>query len=143
MRMTTSMVTRGILAFLLCMALAACGGPLRYAPRGTAKAPDADATIEAHVNIAGGLTKLIIQTNHLAPPDRLFAGADSYVVWVRQEDGIPWQRVGALKYDAEKRSGELEASVPYTEFQLIITAEKESAPAEPSENVAIAQDIND
>jgi hypothetical protein len=141
--MTTSMVTRGILAFLLCTALAACGGPLRYTPRGTAKAPDADAAIEADVNIAGGLTKLIIQANHLAPPDRLLAGASTYVVWVRQDDGVPWQRVGALKYDPEKRAGDLEASVPYTVFHLIITAEKESAPAEPSEDVAIAQEIND
>jgi hypothetical protein len=139
-----SKATRGIVAVLLCSVLAACGGPLRYAPRGTQKAPDADATIVAEVNEGGNYTRLSIMVNHLAPPDRLLAGAETYVVWARQADGAPWQRVGALKYDADDRTGELkDASVPLTQFHLIITAEKESAPGTPSEDVAIAQEIND
>lgn len=144
MRNTTSIATRGIPAFLLVLMLAACGGPLRYAPRGTQKAPDSDATIEAAVNTDRGFTTLNIKVNHLAPPERLLAGADSFVVWARQSDGTPWQRIGALNYDAEERTGELQgASVPLTTFHLIITAEKESAPGTPSEDVAIAQEIND
>jgi hypothetical protein len=144
MRNTTSIATRGIPAFLLVLMLAACGGPLRYTPRGTQKAPDSDASIEAAVNADRGFTTLNIKVNHLAPPERLLAGADSFVVWARQSDGAPWQRIGALNYDAEERTGELQgASVPLTSFHLIITAEKESAPGTPSEDVAIAQEIND
>ena len=129
MRMVTSMATRGFVAFLLCAAMAACGGPLRYAPHGTQKAPDADAEIVADVNEDSKFTRINIKVEHLAPPSRVLAGATTYVVWARQSDGAPWQRIGALAYDEEKRGGELmEASVPLIGFDLIISAEKESAP---------------
>ena len=143
MRTVRSMTMRGIGAFLLCAAMAACGGPLRYAPHGTQKAPDADAEIVAEVNADSGFTRVNVKVEHLAPPARLVAGGTTYVVWARQNDGAPWQRIGALAYDEGKRRGDLmEATVPLTGFDLIISAEKESAPANPSEDVVVAQDVN-
>jgi hypothetical protein len=137
------MATRGILAFLLCAALAACGGPLKYAPHGTQKAPDADADIVAEVNEDSGYTRVSIKIEHLAPPARLLAGGTTYVVWARQSDGAPWQRIGALAYDDGNRRGDLmEATVPLTAFDLIVSTEKESAPEKPSEDVVVAQEVN-
>lgn len=143
MRTIRSMTTRGITAFLLCVAMAACGGPLRYALHGTQKAPDADAEIVADVNEDSGFTRINLKVEHLAPPGRVLAGASQYVVWARKADGAPWQRIGALAYDEDKRRGDImEASVPLTEFALIVSAEKESAPEKPSEDVVVAQEVN-
>ncbi|MCK6589493.1 MAG: hypothetical protein HUU21_37065 [Polyangiaceae bacterium] len=138
-----SITTRGIAAFLLCAAMVACGGPLRYAPHGTAKAPEADAEIVADVNEDSGFTRINLKVEHLAPPGRILAGGTTYVVWARQSDGAPWQRIGALAYDEEKRRGDLmEASVPLIAFALIVSAEKSSGPPEPSEDVVVAQEVN-
>jgi len=143
MRTVRSITTRGMVALLLCAALAACGGPLKYSPHGTQKAPEADAEIVAEVNDGAGLTRVNIRIEHLAPPARLLAGGTTYVAWARQAEGSPWQRIGALAYDDGKRRGDLmEASVPLTGFDLIISAEKESAPPIPSEDVIIAQEVN-
>jgi len=129
---------------VLCTALAACGGPLRYAPKGTPKAPDADASIVADLNKGSSLTRLTVKVEHLAPPDRLKPDATNYVVWARHNDGSPWQRIGGLAYDADARKGELvEASVPLLEFELIISIEKQPAPATPSEDVVISQKVED
>jgi hypothetical protein len=123
--------------------MAACGGPLKYAPHGTQKAPDADAEIVADVNADSGFTRISIKIEHLAPPARLVAGGTTYVLWARQAEGAAWQRIGALAYDEDKRRGDLmEATVPLTGFDLIVTAEKASAPPLPAEDVIIAQEVN-
>jgi hypothetical protein len=143
MRTVRSMTTRGIVAFLLCAAMAACGGPLRYQPHGTPKAPEADAEIVAEVNADSGFTRINMTVDHLAPPARLTAGGTTYVVWARQSDGAPWQRVGALAYDEGQRRGKMEeATVPLTGFDLIVSAEKENAPANPSADVVVVQEVN-
>lgn len=125
----------------LAAALIGCGG-LRYAPKGTPRAPDADAYIEAQVSQANAMTQISVKIEHLAPPDRLVAGSTSYVVWARRDDGAPWARVGSLKYDGGSRKGELYgASVPETSFELIVSAEKQTGPAGPSADVVVAQKV--
>jgi hypothetical protein len=114
----------GVLTLVLGSMLAACGGPLRYAPHGTPKAPDAEAEIVADVNTSTAITRIQLTATHLAPPDRLADLGTTFVVWARKTDGKEWQRVGALVYNAEKRKGELaEASVPHTGFDLAVTVE--------------------
>lgn len=142
MRVLESVRRWGVLTLVLGAALVACGGPLHYAPKGTPRAPEADATITADVNKGSALTRLVINTEHLAPPGRLQDGGTTYVVWARKADGSQWQRVGAIKYDEGTRKGELaEASVPLTEFELIISIEKQAAPDAPSGDVVISQKV--
>ncbi len=122
--------------------LVGCGGPLKYAIRGTQKVPDADAKIVADVNKDAAMTKLMITAEHLAPPDRAGDGASTYVVWARSGDKGTWQRIGALAYDKGDRKGELkEASVPLTAFDLSITAEKKPAPESPSTDIVFSQRV--
>lgn len=129
---------------LLLSTLTACGGPLRFAPKGTAKAPEADARIEADVHEDSSITRLEIKIEHLAPPGRLADGGTTFVVWARKDDDSKWQRISALKYDEETRTGELTGvSVPFTTFSLIISVEKESAPEEPSSDVVLSQSVDD
>lgn len=139
-----SRVRWAVMSLVLGVALAACGGPLRYSLHGTPKAPDADAQVEADVSSAAGMTRLKMKVDHLAPPDRLRADGTTYVVWARKNDDAQWQRVGALVYDADGRSGELaDSSVPLTSFQLIVSVETQSTPAAPSADVVISHKIEE
>jgi hypothetical protein len=134
----------GLWGFILSAALAGCGGPLHFTPKGTPKAPEADAAIVAKVDEKAAVTHLTIKTEHLAPPDRLQDGGTTFVVWARKDDDASWSRIGALTYDAESRKGELgEASVPQTSFDLIISIEKKSDPESPSADVVIKQRVED
>lgn len=142
MKMHRSLRQLAALSLLAGSLLAGCGGALRFAPHGTPKAPDAEAKITAEVNQSTAITRLSISTEHLAPPDRLADQGTTFVVWARKEDGKEWQRVGALKYNADKRTGDLEdASVPLTAFDLAITVESQAAPPGPSPTIVIFQKI--
>ncbi len=140
--MLASVSRWGVVALMLGSVLVACGGPLHYAPKGTPRAPEADATITADVNKDTSITRLDIKAEHLAPPGRLQEGGSTFVAWARKADGQQWQRVGAIKYDEGSRKGELaEASVPLTEFELIVSIEKQPAPEAPSGDVVISQKV--
>jgi hypothetical protein len=68
-------------------------------------------------------TRLAIEVQHLAPPDRLMPGATSYVVWVASpgNEGAP-QNIGALQVN-DKLEGKLETVTPLQQFSLWITPE--------------------
>lgn len=132
----------GALVLALCAVLAGCGGPLKYAPKGTPKAPEADATVVADVDQKTSLTRLTVKVEHLAPPDRLQPGGNTFVVWARKTSATTYQRIGALTYDAGNRTGEIvEASVPLTSFEVIVTIENQPAPETPSRDVVILQKV--
>ncbi|HEY3356814.1 MAG TPA: hypothetical protein VGQ83_26420 [Polyangia bacterium] len=121
------------------LALAACGGPLKFNIKGTPKAPDLDCKIQANVADEQGITLLQMQLDHLAPPDRFASGATHFVAW--SKGGESYNRVGALKYDKDKRTGALEATSPDVSFVLIITAEGKVNPAAPSTTIILEQKI--
>lgn len=144
MRRSSSIMRSSAVALLLSALLAACGGPLRYAPKGTPKAPETDAHLIAEVDEKGSITHLTITAEHLAPPGRLQEGASTYVVWARKDDSVAWQRVGALDYDEGDRKGSLKAaSVPFVTFDVIVSIEKQAAPASPSGDVVLQQRVQD
>jgi hypothetical protein len=65
-------------------------------------------------------------------------------VWTRKNDGGVWQRVGALEYDEGDRKGGLkDASVPLTAFDLVVSIEKQAAPASPSSDIVLQQRVQD
>ena len=129
---------RSLLVALFVFAGFGCG-VLKYEVQGTARAPGADCKIRAEVNKSQGNSKIEILAENLPPPERLQPGTTAFVVWQRKNDSSPWQRVGALTYDKGKRRGTIEATAPETKFELVITAEINSAPASPSGNVMFQQ----
>ena len=134
----------GIVSVAFALLVAACGGPLQYQAKGTPAAAGADAKIIADVNSKTVITTVSIEAEFLAPPDRLMPGASSYVVWARKDTSSEWQRIGSLAYDAEKRTGSLpQATVPLTAFELVITAETQNSPKQPSPTVVIQQKVAD
>lgn len=131
-----------MLALALAFTVTACGGPLKYKAISSAKAPGADATIIADVKKDQGLTQLEIDVLNLAPPDRVAAGAATYVVWQRRNSDVAWSRLGAVRYDGSDRKGTWTGSVPETGFDLAISAEKDVSVASPSGETVFAQRVN-
>lgn len=141
MRGHESKVLRLAVVAFACAVMAACwGGPLRYTPQGIGKAPGADAVITADINFDAAMTRLDIVAKNLPPPERLDASSSAFVVWARQDGSAPWQRVGALNYSSDSRTGKLkDVSVPLTRFELIVSLEKNINPAEPSSEIVFQQ----
>jgi len=122
--------------------LGGCSSTLHYAPKGSAKAPEADAKITADVDTGTSITKLSVKAEHLAPPDRLNQGGTTFVAWACKSGNSNCTRIGALKYDAEGRKGDLtEVTVPMTKFDLVISVESMPDPQAPSSVVVISQTI--
>lgn len=70
-----------------------------------------------------GNTRLTVDVQHLAPPDRVAPGATVYVVWGTDvAAGSTARNLGALRVDKDLR-GKLEATTPLRTFDLMITAE--------------------
>ncbi|WP_437678379.1 hypothetical protein [Sorangium sp. So ce131] len=135
------MLRLAVVAFA-CAMMAGCGGPLRYTPQGMGKAPGADAVIVADVNFDAAMTRLDINVKDLPPPERLDNSKSAFVVWARPDSDSPWQRIGALKYDVDDRTGKLkDVSVPMTRFELVISLENTSNPESPSSELVIKQDV--
>ena len=137
----TSRATLMTLALAAFSALSGCGGTLHYALQGNGQATGADVNVAADVNEETAFTRLTIKAEHLPPPERLEQSGTAFVVWTRPSDGT-WQRVGALSYDADERSGELtQASVPLIAFDLMVTAEKTPSPHVPSTAIIASQHV--
>jgi hypothetical protein len=98
-----------------------------------------------------GNTAVIVTVKHLAPADRLAAGATTYVVWARplgapaepatgtRTDPPPGGRdfnLGGLKIDQDL-GGSLETTTPFHSFELFITAESSSSVTTPTSQRAL------
>ena len=125
-------------------ALWGCSSTLHYVPKGTAKAPEADAKIDADIDTGTSITKLNIVAEHLAPPDRLNQGGAAFVAWAckSDNDNKSCARIGALNYDPGSRKGNLtEVTVPMTKFELKITVESQASQQDLTGPVVIQQTV--
>lgn len=129
------------IALVLGLALAACGGPLKYNVPSSSRAPGADATVIADVKQDQGQTELEVNAQNLPPPSRVTEGATTFVVWQRKNSGSQWSRLGGLKYDEGDRKGTWKGSVPETAFDLAISSEKEADVASPSGDTVFSQRV--
>lgn len=125
----------------LLLAVAACGGPLKYQVASTEKAPGADAKIVADVKSEQGLTQVEIDAQHLPPPGRVTEGATTFVVWQRKDASGQWARLGGLEYDEAARTGKWMGSVPHTAFELVVSAEKQADVGSPSGDTVFKQSV--
>ncbi len=123
------------------IALAGCGGPLQYKIPSSRLAPGADAEITANVNEAQNQTTLEVHAKNLPPAGRVNPNAKYFVAWQRKTSGGVWARLGTVKFDEEKRTGELMATVPEQAFDFEISAEAEEGAASPSADVVFSQTV--
>lgn len=129
------------LGFAAALVLSGCGGPLKYMVPSSRLAPGADAEIVANVNEAQNQTTLEVHVRNLPPAGRVNPAAKFFVGWSRKGDGGVWGRLGTLKYDDEKRTAELMATVPEVAFDFEVSAEAEEGAASPGADVVFSQRV--
>ena len=77
-----------------------------------------------------GNVKLDVKTKHLAEPEQLTPAKNSYVVWIRSNDGQT-QNAGVLKVN-KNLEGNFTTTTPVKAFDVLITAEDSPSVSQPS-----------
>lgn len=104
----------------------------------TADIPAAQGRVTAS-KTSNGNTALVVEVRHLALPERVQAGATTYVVWARAPGGIE-QNLGALRVDSDLR-GTLRTVTPLRSFDVFITAEPSPTAMRPSNRTLLSASI--
>jgi hypothetical protein len=95
------------------------------------KAPAATGKVEV-ATAKDGNHDVKVEVKHMAPPDRIFEGSTTYIVWLKAENGT-FQNVGTLNVDKDL-NGKLETRTPFKTFDVLVTAEKTVDVMTPSEH---------
>jgi hypothetical protein len=133
---------RRLTAYVLTSALAgtlACASS-RVIVLGSARAPSAAGYVEVD-GTTDTTTKVNVHLEFLHRVDSLDPALHAYVVWFDNGKNPP-VRAGSLTYDADKRTGQLEAVSPYRKFVVKVTAEANDTPSAPSDFVVATQDVS-
>lgn len=91
--------------------------------------PASEGTVRATAG-ADGNTDVRIMVKHLADPNRVKAGATTYVVWFQPAGGEN-QNVGAMTVDTN-RNGRFDGSSPHRTFQVSVTPETSGQASSPT-----------
>ena len=92
--------------------------------------PAAAGTAKVEKDKDNGNTKLDIKVEHLARPSSLTPPANTYIVWIRPNDGAPVKE-GAIGVGKDLK-GELQVVTVSKDFDLFITAEQSESVTAPS-----------
>jgi hypothetical protein len=111
-------LTLAALGFLL---LGCASGPKTVRMTTSNDVPGAQGTIKSSRG-QNGNTALEVEVKHLAAPERVEAGATTYIVWGRALGQGMSQNLGALRVDSDLR-GTLKTVTPMRSFDVFITAE--------------------
>jgi hypothetical protein len=86
--------------------------------------------------------RLRVQVDHLAPPEALDPQAQTYVMWIQPQDSSVYYNAGQLQIN-EDRSASLQATTPFSDFEVMITAEPHGHVLQPSQLVVLRTQIRD
>lgn len=136
-----------VLAVLMGVGLAAgCGTALfgggnkiDYRMSGTPAVPAAEGTVTVRTE-KNGNQSVEVKVEHMAPPERAFQGASTYVVWLIPPNGGTPQNMGVLT-TGEDLKGTLRVQTPYKTFDILVTAEGSATVTTPSGNRALSANV--
>jgi hypothetical protein len=132
---TTNLKRMGIAGALMgALAFGGCGTMRTSEQTWTMNTTDVIPAAVGKVKVAkekDGNTKVKVEVSHLAQPDTVFNDASTYVVWLKPEAGTA-QNVGVLSLDKDLK-GQLETKTAFKDFQVIVTAERDSNVTSPSQ----------
>ena len=123
------------------LALAGCGGPLKYNVASSRLAPGADAEIIANVNESTNQTALEVHVKNLPPAGRVNPNAKAFVGWARKSEKGTWSRIGSVQFNEEARTDQLMGTVPEKAFDFEISAEADEGVQSPSADVVFSQSV--
>ena len=84
-------------------------------------------------------TLVELQLEHIAPADKLWPPKAVYVVWAEDTEGQVFQ-LGQLRVN-EKREAHFNGTTALERFRLLITAEDEPRPEQPSQPYMLGTDF--
>jgi hypothetical protein len=134
MKIITRLGLAGVLAGSL--ALGGCshlGGGSGNEQTWTLHAVDAAPAATGKVQVAtekNGNHDVKVEVKRLAPPEKMFDGTSTYVVWLKAEHGT-YQNIGTLSLDKDM-NGKLSTKTPFDTFDVLVTAETDSSALTPS-----------
>ncbi len=88
-----------------------------------------------------GNTQMSISVKHLAKPSLISPMASSYVVWIKPSGARSFQNVGALRVNQDLE-GTYQTSVPYQNFDLIVTPERSPMAQSPTGVTVLQKSVN-
>lgn len=116
-----------------------CAAQAEHLAVGRHPAPGADAEITL-VETDAGDQDVHIQVSHLPPPERIDTSFTHYLIWFAPE-GRTRRLVGTLDYDRGTRRGEFVTRSAFDRFEVLMTAEREEEPREPSDAVIFRRGV--
>jgi hypothetical protein len=129
---------RRTIVVLVASAVVACASACTHEQSGpqpvTMSASDKVPAAQGQIQIGSGSngnTSLHVAVAHMAPAEKMSAGATTYVVWVRPlaADGTP-QNLGALSVDKDL-TGALDTVTPLKSFEVFVTPEASASVQQP------------
>jgi hypothetical protein len=135
MRIVKQLGLAGALAGTLAMGSCSTMGGTKNQGTWSLKASDTVPAAQGKVLVQpqkNGNTNLKVQVAHLAEPGTAYAGASTYVVWLKPTGGAP-QNLGPLHLDKNKNA-ELNSTTPFKTFDIMVTAESQPNVTWPSMN---------
>jgi hypothetical protein len=112
-----------------------------YTLQATSVAPGATGAVDAKAAKAGGNTNVAITVNHLARPTLLTPPANEYVVWLEPQGESP-ENEGILNI-GDNEKGDLKVTTTASKFAVVVTAETEAHPQNPSNRVVLRSDVQE
>jgi hypothetical protein len=106
--------------------------------RSASQAQNAQGKVQVATDDKGN-RDLKVEVQHIAPPDLVFTGTTSYVVWLKPDNGPP-QNIGVLMPD-KKMNASLETKTSFTSFIVLVTAESSAQPTAPSNNEVLSANV--
>jgi len=108
---------------LLSGGVATAGAAATLPLQSSSEIPAAEGKVRLH-STKNGNVEIKLSVKHLAPPGRIVAGSNVFVVWTRGlAPGAEAQNLGALKVD-KNLSGRLTAVTAMSSFDLFLTCEQ-------------------
>jgi hypothetical protein len=88
---------------------------------------------------SNGNNRIKFKVKHLAPANSLVPPKAFYVVWAQNPEGraVPLGRL----WIGANRDGTFEATVPFIEFRLVVTAEDDIVPLKPAEPFVLSSEL--
>lgn len=108
--------------------------------RSTKQNPAATATAKLKGPDNNDNMTLIVDADHLAPPQKISTNLKTYVVWTRSVGQKEWTNAGRLSLSGN-RTASLKTTTPFSKLNLLITLEKSPTVKSPSEYIALEGSI--
>ncbi len=127
-----------LLTLVTCLLLGAGCAAHKVAFQGSPLQPAADAEVKIRLD-QNENTLVELQLEHVAPADKLWPPKALYVVWAEDTEGKVFQ-LGQLRVN-EKREAHFNGTTALERFRLLITAEDEPRPEQPSQPYMLGTDF--